>query len=79
MVPSATTWIRSSRDSLNLNTFLYRHMNTWQYALIERTPEGDIVKQIDVTEEVIHLYKQIELFQACSDAHIKRILGDPMH
>jgi hypothetical protein len=54
-------------------------MNTWQYALIERTPEGDIVKQIDVTEEVIHLYKQIELFQACSDAHIKRILGDPMH
>jgi len=57
-------------------------MNTWQYALIERTPEGEIVKKIDVTEEVIHLYnlyKQIELFQACSDAHIKRILGDPIH
>lgn len=79
MVPSATTWVCSSRPGVDINTLFHRHMNTWQYALIERTPEGDIVKQIDVTEEVIHLYKQIELFQACSDAHIKRILGDPMH
>jgi len=54
-------------------------MNTWQYALIERTPEGDIVQQIDVTEEIISMYKRLDLFQACSDAHIKRILGDPMH
>jgi hypothetical protein len=54
-------------------------MNTWQYALIERTPEGEIVQQIDVTEEIISMYKRIDLFQACSDAHIKRILGDPMH
>ena len=54
-------------------------MNTWQYALIERTQEGEIVQQIDVTEEIISIYKQIELFQACSDAHIKRILGEPTH
>jgi hypothetical protein len=54
-------------------------MNTWQYALIERTPEGQIVQQIDVTEEIISMYKRIDLFQACSEASIKKILGDPMH
>jgi hypothetical protein len=54
-------------------------MNTWQYALIERTPDGEIVQQIDVTEEIISMYKRIDLFQACSEASIKRILGDLTH
>ncbi len=79
MVPSATTWVCSSRPGVDINTLLHRHMNTWQYALIERTPEGEIVQQIDVTEEIISMYKRIDLFQACSEASIKKILGDPMH
>jgi hypothetical protein len=54
-------------------------MNTWQYSLIERTPEGDVVQQIDVTEEIISMYRRIDLFEACSEAHIKRILGEPTH
>lgn len=54
-------------------------MNTWQYALIERTEEGEIVQQIDVTEEIISMYKRLDLFQACSEASIKKILGEPTH
>lgn len=48
----------------------------WSYVLLRRDDEGTIVESAEVTDEVLHLYKMIELQERALNAYRKE-LGYP--
>ena len=49
-------------------------MNEWQYILLQIDENGEIVEGIDVTDEVVCLYKRIEFLEASNEGFKKLVL-----
>lgn len=49
-------------------------MSEWQYVLLQIDENGEIVEGIDVTDEVVCLYKRIEFLEASNEGFKKLVL-----